>query len=185
MVNFAKSKMFCSLNIHPNEARKLSLICGMPISYDLRTYLGVPIVHSRINASHSKHIIEKINRKLAGWKAKCLSFAGKRTLIQAVMSTIPNYTMQTMKLPPKVCQKIGKLNRDFLWGYTSNKKRMHLVKWEKVRKLNKIGGLSLKSARDNNLALNAKLDWCVMNESKPLWIKTIKSKYNIGRNPSG
>lgn len=42
--------------------------------------------------------------------------AGKATLVQSVSSTIPSYTMQTMKLPENICKHLDRLNRDFLWG---------------------------------------------------------------------
>lgn len=136
----------------------------MSISKDLRMYLGDPIVHDRVNESHSKHIIEKFSKKIASWKISCLSFAGKRTLIQSVISSIPNYTMQTMKLPAKVCQKINKLNEDFLWGDMISKNKIHFVNWDQVCKPKKFGGIGLRNSKNNNLAFNAKLGWRIMNE---------------------
>ena len=60
--------------------------------------------------------------KLAGWKAKYLSFAGRTVLIKSVMSAVPNYVMQGVALPVHICEKLDKVNRDFLWGSTSEKK---------------------------------------------------------------
>ena len=71
----------------------------MSISSDLGMYLGVNLVHGIFSFNHCNHVIKKVSKKLAGWKAKCLSFAGKNTLIKAVTSTIPNYVMQMLKLP--------------------------------------------------------------------------------------
>lgn len=89
-VNFNKSKLFCSHNTPRREANRLSLICGMPLAM----YVGVNIVHGRFKVNHCSHVVEKMKRKLAGWKAKCLSFAGRSTLIKAVTSTtIPNYVL--------------------------------------------------------------------------------------------
>ena len=52
--------------------------------------------------------------KLAEWKAKFLSFAGRAILIKSTMSVIPNYVMQGAGLPMHVCEKLDKINRDFL-----------------------------------------------------------------------
>ena len=41
--------------------------------------------------------------KLAGWKAKYLSFARRTVLIKSVMSAIPNYAMQGVALPVHIC----------------------------------------------------------------------------------
>lgn len=92
-VNFHKSKIFCSLNIPKREAQKFSNMCGMALSNDLGMYLGVPLIHGRFNHFHCNYVVEKVQKRLAGWKASCLSFAGKRTLVQAVTSTISNYAM--------------------------------------------------------------------------------------------
>lgn len=70
-----------------------------------------------------------MQRKLSGWKTKNLSFAGRENLVQAVTSTVPNYTIQILKLPNYVCDKINRLNMNFLWGDTMEKKKAHLVKW--------------------------------------------------------
>ena len=56
--------------------------------------------------------------KFASWKGKYLSFAGQAVLIKSVMSTIPNHVMQGVVLPTHVCEKLDKINRDFLWVST-------------------------------------------------------------------
>ena len=38
--------------------------------------------------------MKRVMSKLAGWKAKFLSFAGRAVLIKSVMSAILNYVMQ-------------------------------------------------------------------------------------------
>lgn len=133
-VNLSKSKMFVSPNVTRRKARHLSNFCGIALTNDLGKYLGVPLLHKRTNRSHFKHIIEKVQCKLSGWKANTLHIAGRATLIQTSSSTIPSYTMQTMKFPVNVCDKLDRLNRDFLWGDTPEKKRIHLVNWNSVCK---------------------------------------------------
>ena len=53
--------------------------------------------------------MKRVMSKLAGWKAKFLSFAGRAVLIKSVMSAIPNYMMQGAALPVHVCEKLDKL----------------------------------------------------------------------------
>ena len=97
--------------------------------------------------------------KLSGWKAKFLSFAGRIVLIKSVMSTIPNHMMQGATLPTHVCDKLDKINKDLLWGSTSDNKRMHFVGWNKIVKPKEEGGLGLQVARAKNIALLSKLNW--------------------------
>ena len=53
-------------------------------------------------------------------------------LIKAAVSSIPEYNMQCYKFSAKVCEDVNKLTRDFLWGSTVEKKKLHLVGWNKV-----------------------------------------------------
>ncbi|GMP27069.1 hypothetical protein CsSME_00003231 [Camellia sinensis var. sinensis] len=84
-----------------------------------------------------------MQRRLTGWKTHTLSMVGRATVIQSVASAIPAYAMQTMLLPAKVCNEIDSMNRNFLWGDTLEKKKIHLVNWNIVCKMKKTGGLGI------------------------------------------
>lgn len=43
--------------------------------------------------------IERVNSRLAGWKSRCLSLAGRITLTKSVVCAIPIHIMSTIKLP--------------------------------------------------------------------------------------
>jgi len=104
--------------------------------------------------------------------------------VQAVTSTIPNYNMQTAILPKSICKDIDKINRDFLWGDTIDKKKTHLVKWEKVCRPKKFGGLGLRTCENNNLASIAKIGWNLVSKKESLWTNVLKQKYKIPVNPN-
>ncbi|GLT57721.1 hypothetical protein SLA2020_306730 [Shorea laevis] len=168
-INLAKSKLFVSPNIQSAVARSLSTSCGIPLTSNLGTYLGVPIIHGRNSAAQYKYIIEKMQLKLASWKQTTLSLAGRRILIQSVTSSIPAYTMQTVLLPHSTCNAINKMNRNFLWGTETGNSRPHLVSWEVVCRSKDQGGLGLRATRDNNRALVAKLGWRILVEDEAPW----------------
>lgn len=176
-VNLSKSKLFVSPNVSRPKTRRLSNLCGIALTSDLGKYLGVPLLHKRASKDHFKHIIEKVQCKLSGWKSNTLMLAGRATLIQATTSTIPSYTMQTMNFPVNVCDKLDRINRDFLWGDTPEKKKLHLINWNTVCKSKDMGGLGLRKARTQNLALLTKLGWKLINDEDSLWVKILKSKY--------
>ena len=87
------------------------------------------------------------------------SFAGRCTLIKAVTSAILIYVMQYIKLPSEVCKKLDKIYRDFLWGDTFDKKKMHLVNWDTMCLPKNLGGLGIKKTKKMNEALLAKAGW--------------------------
>ncbi|CAL5397659.1 unnamed protein product [Camellia sinensis] len=72
---------------------------------------------------------------------------------------------------------MDKLNRNFLWGDTSDKKKVHLIKWDKVCRKKDYGGLGIRRARDHNLALIAKLGWKLVSDDNGLWTEVLKAKY--------
>ena len=37
-------------------------------------------------------------------------------------------------LPSHACEKLDKVNRDFLWGSSTEKRKLHLVGWSKIIK---------------------------------------------------
>ena len=66
--------------------------------------------------------------------------------------------MQCTNLPPKILQGIDKLNKNFIWGLIENKKKIHLIGWNKITKAKEESGLSIQAAKPKNTALLAKLN---------------------------
>lgn len=125
----------------------------------LGRYLGIPITGKKLKRSDCEFIVEKLRNKLASWKAKFLSFAGRQVLAQACLNAIPNYYSQVCFLPATTHSDIDRIIRNFLQGSTDDTKKMHYVNWNTVCLPKSKGGLSLKSAREANFANMAKLQW--------------------------
>lgn len=85
--------------------------------------------------------------------------------------------MQTMELPASVCDRIDRINRNFILGDTIGKRKLHLVNWQKVCKPKDKGGLGIRKARDQNLALLTKLGWKIASKENSLWVTLLCSKY--------
>ena len=66
----------------------------------------------------------KLASKLAGWKEKLLSNAGKEVLIKAVAQAVPLYTMSYFKLPNELCEEIMRMVRQFWRGQVKNEKKV-------------------------------------------------------------
>ncbi|RVW25924.1 hypothetical protein CK203_095970 [Vitis vinifera] len=61
-------------------------------------------------------VVERISRRLDGWKKAYLSLGGRITLIQSCLSHIPSYFLSLFKIPVSIASKIEKMQRDFLWS---------------------------------------------------------------------
>ena len=53
----------------------------------------------------------------------------------------------------------AELIRDFLWGSTPGKRKLHLVNWNKLTLANDLECLTILKMRARNLAMLAKLCW--------------------------
>ena len=80
-------------------------------------------------------------------------------------------------MPPKVCDVVDKIIRDFLWGLMEEKRRMHMVNWNTVTLPKDLGGLGLHSMKDRNLAILAKLCWRLASDQRAPWAQMLAAKY--------
>ena len=85
--------------------------------------------------------------------------------------------MQGSALLSHLCEKLDKVNRNFLWGSTCEKRTLHLVGWNKIIKSKEEGGLGIQMSKAKNIAMLAKLNWRMYQEKESLWAKVILSKY--------
>lgn len=113
-VSYQKSSIFFSKNTALGLQQQIVNTLGIPCVQDLGRYLGVPSIHGRLSKESFAGIIEKIKTKLSGWRSKTLPLAGRQVMVQAVLSAIPYFAMQTTLLPTGVVESIEQMIRDFL-----------------------------------------------------------------------
>ncbi|XP_077215844.1 uncharacterized protein LOC143850484 [Tasmannia lanceolata] len=81
------------------------------------------------------------------------------------------------KLPKGIIVRIEKLMRDFIWSGPDLKKKIHTVSWNDICLLKCEGGLGLRKIEQINTALQIKLLWNILQDSKSLWRQWLNSKY--------
>ncbi|KAL6145062.1 hypothetical protein ACLB2K_055750 [Fragaria x ananassa] len=94
-----------------------------------------------------------------------------------VTSAIPMYAMQTAKFHVNLCDKLDKLNRDFILSDVENKKRVHLVNWDTICQPKYLGGLGVKKTADINQAMLSKIGWRIFQHDNGLWANVLYAKY--------
>lgn len=72
---------------------ELSNSLDVALTNDHGKYLSVPLLHSKVKKQTYSHVIDKVKALLSNWKASSLSLAGRLTLINSILMSIPNYTM--------------------------------------------------------------------------------------------
>jgi hypothetical protein len=104
-------------------------------------YLGLPVGANPRLYSTWAPMVDGIKRRLMSWGNKYISFGGRIVLVNAVINSLPIFFLSCYKMPVKVWRELVKIQRNFLWGGLSNKKRLCWVKWSDICKPKKEGGL--------------------------------------------
>ena len=72
-------------------------------------YLGLPLGAKFKDKSIWNPILEKMERRLAGWKKLYLSKGGRVTLIKSTLSNLPTYFLSLFPIPASVANCIARL----------------------------------------------------------------------------
>ena len=105
-ISEAKSRVFFSPNLEKDQKDAVCDILGFQSTPNLGRYLGFPMKHRGASNQDFNFVLEKVKKKLVGWKANLLSMAGRSVLIQASTSAIPAYVMQNILLPGRILDGI-------------------------------------------------------------------------------
>lgn len=115
-MSLEKSKIYFSENVSRALARTISEVSGINAIKDLGKYFGMPVLQKRINKDTFGEVLERMNSRLAQWKGRVLSFAGRVTLTKAVLTSISVHEMSTICMPKSILEKFDQVARSFLWG---------------------------------------------------------------------
>jgi hypothetical protein len=84
LVNMDKSEIIFSKHVPQHKKETIEQIIPMQQVTNFSKYLGMPTHMGRSKMQTFNYIQDCVWKKLKGWKAKHLSFAGRSTLIKAV-----------------------------------------------------------------------------------------------------
>lgn len=176
-VNLAKSAFYVSENTNIEVRDRIQSWLNIQPTSDLGNYLGMPLLHKRMTTHMYSFIVDKVRKKLSAWKARMLSQTARSLLIQSVLSALPAYAMQTVKLPQSIIDNIERHMRRFYWDEWDGDRKLHYISWETLCKPKSYGGLGFRNLKAMNAALLAKLGWQMLKRPERLWARLMKAKY--------
>ncbi|XP_059664285.1 uncharacterized protein LOC132310063 [Cornus florida] len=121
------------------------------------SYLGLPLGAPSRCGGIWDPVVDRFERRLAGWKKQYLSKGGK--------------------IPSSVAERIERLQRNFLWGGRGEEFKFHLVRWDQVCRPIRNGGLGLRKLVPFNKALLGKWLWRFGVERHWLWRRVVACRF--------
>ncbi|WVZ61936.1 LOW QUALITY PROTEIN: hypothetical protein U9M48_011741 [Paspalum notatum var. saurae] len=164
-INFNKSEIFCFGQAKECETAYSELFGCRSGSFPFR-YLGLPMHYRKLRNSEWKHLEERFEKRLSGWKGKLLSVGGRLVLINSVLSSLPMFMLSFFAIPKGVLRKLEYFRSRFFWQNDQHKKKYHLIKWDQIRQPKEQG----------NKCLLSKWLFKIANE-EGIWQNLLRNKY--------
>ena len=156
LLNRAKLS-FIGFGLSSEELAGCARILATPIGALLIRYLGVPLVDCRLRIRDWQPVLEKVETRLGGWRARFLSpgGGGRLVLLKVVLSAIPTYFMAIFRMLAGVCHRLESVMRGFFWrgSRQEGSRGVALVAWDTVCRPVSQGGLGVPHFQQVNMAL--------------------------------
>ena len=105
LVSVEKSSIFFSPNTKVEIRAQLCTTLNIMTEALTDKYLGLLVNVGMDKIDCFQFLIERIIKKISGWKEKLLSTGGKEILLKAVIQAIPTYAMSVFKIPKKIVKE--------------------------------------------------------------------------------
>ncbi|KAL0284590.1 UNVERIFIED_CONTAM: hypothetical protein Sradi_7192800 [Sesamum radiatum] len=171
-VNPSKSQLLLSKSAATTISDLLSVLNfhlgSLPV-----TYLGLPMVSSKLFVSDCRSLLLKVDRRISGWGSLQLSFAARTQLIKSVLCSLSVYWSSAFVLPKTVIHCLEKKLRKFLWQGNSSSGYAK-VPWHQVCQPRECGGLSIPDLLGLNKALMCKHLWDFLTRKESsIWVNWV------------
>lgn len=168
-----------------DAARAVALL-GCSITTLPITYLGLPLNITKPKKQDYMPLIEKVEKRMQGWKGRLISRGGRMQLVNSVLSSIPIYYMQVFVLPKWVIQRLDRIRRQFLWGNEEGQSRgISLLNWDTACIPREFGGMGIRNIGLQNMTLILRWWWVAYTNLNSLWTIIAKRLYWKGRQTGG
>lgn len=169
ITNLAKSKIL-PIRCDGLDLTPLQLALGCQLASFPCTYLGMPLSDRRLKLIDFQDLLDKLIKKIAGWKARWISSTGRMVLVRFVLSAMPIFMLLAVHQPKWVIKQIDKLRRAFLWsGSDAVCGGKCLVRWTQVCSPISVGGLGIHDLQAQGRALKVRWLWQSITDPDKPW----------------
>ncbi|XP_020271874.1 uncharacterized protein LOC109847041 [Asparagus officinalis] len=159
-INYSKSSLIY-FGRSSYKAHNLASSLDCKVEHLPIKYLGLPLKYGKLSKSDWQPLLDNLFRKLASWKKNTLSYGGRLTLLNSVLTSVPLYFFY--------------LSISYQNGLSKTKTIKCLVNWKKVCLSKEEGGLGVKDINLFNDSLLSKWLWKYLdkNSSTGLFIRKL------------
>ena len=125
-INFHKSELI-PMNVEPEAVHNLAHLFSCPVGTLPIKYLGVPLHYGKLSREDIQPLVDKMLKKMAGWRGRLLSYAGKLVLIKSCLASISVYLFSFIKFPKWAIRVIHSHLGNFLWDDSPTSRKFHLA----------------------------------------------------------
>jgi hypothetical protein len=166
-------KILLPINISQDKAEPLAGVFGCTVGTYSFTYLGITHGNNQTQSGKFCPLVSRIERRISA-TATWLTMAGRATLVDMVISSVPIYTMCSIKMHATKLHSIDRIRKTGLWrGSDVAGKGKPMVAWKKVATPKEKGGLGLKDLRIMNEALLTKHLHKLYNKEEVPWVQLV------------
>jgi hypothetical protein len=127
-INYDKSDLL-TIGLEEDEENYFAQIfCCKKSEFPIK-YLGVPLHFTKLRKEDFQPVIDKIIKRIAGWRGRLLSYARRLTLLKACLASIPIYLLSVIKFPRWAIDMINSQMGHFLWNDNVDLHKYHLANW--------------------------------------------------------
>ena len=118
-----KTRMFCSKSVDRTDAIRLIKIMGVKWTTDLGRYLGVPLLHKKVERGTYQYIVDKVRKRITNW--------GQSRYLWPDVLTFCSYSCHADICKQRLCPRSPWINFINYVDGVGSKKRMQFseVEW--------------------------------------------------------
>jgi hypothetical protein len=113
----------------------------------------VPIHFEKLTREDLQPLIDKLIKRIAGWRGKMLAYSSRIVLIKTCLTSVLVYLLSFLKFPKWAIKLLESQMGHCLWNSSNERHRYHLASWQHVNIRQEFGGLGVPNLRELNLCL--------------------------------
>jgi hypothetical protein len=87
------------MNMDDHQIHEVAHVLSCPrVSLPFR-YLGVPVHFEKLKREDLQPILDKLIKRVAGWRGRLLAYSSRLVLIKTCLASIPVYLLSFLKFP--------------------------------------------------------------------------------------